>query len=234
MISAVVISFNDDAYLKACLKHLSFTSQIIVIGTLDLDVKLRLKNEFDFHFIENEKEDTTSLFNAAKQQCKYDWILGIEATEIIPTELKKEILNVVKNIKAPKTFKAKTQFDFMGKNLKFSGFRTKWKPILWSKKSNIIGTSQLDSKLRILYLDFDTFSQRTTQIAKRKAMQLYSKNIKPNVIDFIWKPFWTLKKECVFNLCILDGKRGFILAYLRAFMQLKTYLFLWLNYRNLE
>ena len=85
-----------------------------------------------------------------------------------------------------------------------------------------------------MYLDFDSFSQRTTQIAKRKAFKLYSKKVKPNMIDFIWKPFWTLKKECVFNLCILDGKQGFILAYLRAFMQLKTYLFLWLNYRNLE
>ena len=204
------------------------------IGTLDSEVKVKLKNEFDFHFIENEKDDTTSLFNSAIQHCKYDWILGIEATVIIPTELKNEILNVVENIKVPKTFKAKTQFDFMGKNLKFSGFRTKWKPILWSKKSNNIGISQLNSKLRISYLDFDTFSQRTTQIAKRKAMQLFSKSIKPNVIDFIWKPFWILKKECVFNLCILDGKQGFILAYLRAFMQLKTYLFLWLNYRNLE
>ncbi len=35
MISAVVISFNDNAYLEACLKHLSFVNQIIVIGTLE-------------------------------------------------------------------------------------------------------------------------------------------------------------------------------------------------------
>ena len=44
------------------------------------------------------------------------------------------------------------------------------------------------------------------------------------MIDFIWKPYWTLKRMC-FNLCILDGKQGFILAYLRAFMQPKTYIF---------
>ena len=122
----------------------------------------------------------------------------------------------------------------MGKSMRFSGFRTKWKTILWQKKSKNISTSQLNSKFTTLYLDFDSFSQQTTQIAKRKALSLYSKKVKPNMIDFIWKPFWTLKKECVFNLCILDGKQGFILAYLRAFMQLKTYLFLWLNYRNLE
>ena len=145
-----------------------------------------------------------------------------------------EIQSIVETQKTPKIFKAKTHFDFMGKSMRFSGFRTKWKPILWPKKSNNISTSQLNSKFTTLYLDFDSFSQQTTQIAKRKAFSLYSKKVKPNMIDFIWKPFWTLKKECVFNLCILDGKQGFILAYLRAFMQLKTYLFLWLNYRNLE
>ena len=31
-----------------------------------------------------------------------------------------------------------------------------------------------------MYLDFDSFSQRTTQIAKRKAFKLYSKKVKPS------------------------------------------------------
>lgn len=234
MISAVVISFDDNAYLEACLKHLSFVNQIIVIGTLESEVKVKLKKEFDFDFIENKKDNISILFEIAKQHCIYDWILGLEANMIVPTDLKNEIQSIVETQKTPKIFKAKTHFDFMGKSMRFSGFRTKWKPILWPKKSNNISTSQLNSKFTTLYLDFDSFSQQTTQIAKRKALSLYSKKVKPNMIDFIWKPFWTLKKECVFNLCILDGKQGFILAYLRAFMQLKTYLFLWLNYRNLE
>ena len=234
MVSAVVISFDDNAYLEMCLKHLSFASQIIVIGTLDSKVHGRLKKELDIDYIENKNDEISTLFEIARRDCKHDWILGLEANMIVPTKLKNEIQSIVETQKTPKIFKAKTQFDFMGKSMKFSGFRTKWKPILWSKKSKNIGTSQLNLKFTTLYLDFDSFSQRTTQIAKRKAFKLYSKKVKPNMIDFIWKPFWTLKKECVFNLCILDGKQGFILAYLRAFVQLKTYLFLWLNYRNLE
>jgi hypothetical protein len=234
MISAVVISFNDDAYLEACLKHLSFASQIIVIGTLDSKVELRLKKEFDFHFVENKKDESLTLFEIATKDCKHDWILGIEANMLIPSDLKNKILSIVETQEKSKIFKAKVKFEFMGKPMMFSGFRTKWTTILWPKKSGKIGTSQLNSKIITLYLDFDTFSQRTTQVAKRKALRLHSKKIKPNMIDFIWKPFWRLNKECFFNLCILDGKQGFILAYLRAFMKLKTYLFLWLNYRNLE
>ena len=152
---------------------------------------------------------------------------------IVPTDLKNEIQSIAKTKKHRKFSKLKLTLTLWEIH-EFSGFRTKWKPILWPKNSKNISTSKLNSKFITLYLDFDSFSQQTTQIAKRKAFSLYSKKVKPNMIDFIWKPFWTLKKECVFNLCILDGKQGFILAYLRAFMKLKTYLFLWLNYRNLE
>ena len=148
--------------------------------------------------------------------------------------LKNELLSIVCHQKTPKIFKAKTQFNFMGKNLKFSGYRTKSNIILWPKRSENIGTSNLKSKFITIYLGFDVFSQRSTQIAKREALKLYSKNIKPNMIGFIWKPFWILSKEYVLNLCILDGKEGFILAYIRSFIHVKTQLFLWLNYRKIE
>lgn len=234
MISAVVISFNDEAYLEACLKHLTFVHQIIVIGSLDFEVEQKLKKQFDFHFIKNEKDDLSLLFEIATPHCQHDWILGIEANMVISTDLKNEILSKIDPQKKPKIYKAKIQFDFMGKPLKFSGYRRKWTAILWPKNSRNISLAQLNSKLKTSYLGFDIFSERTTQIAKRKALKLYTKNIKPNMIDFIWKPFWILKKECIFKLCLLDGKQGFVLAYFRAFTQLKTYLFLWLKYRNLE
>ena len=67
MISAVVISFDDNAYLETCLKHLSFVNQIIVIGTLEPEVKVKLKKEFDFDFIENKKDSISILFEIAKQ-----------------------------------------------------------------------------------------------------------------------------------------------------------------------
>tara|TARA_B100001564_G_C20669431_1_gene685394 strand:- start:4309 stop:5013 length:705 start_codon:yes stop_codon:yes gene_type:complete len=234
MISAIIISFNDNAYLDTCLKHLSFVSQIIVIGTLDSKIEMDLKKEFDFDFIENKKDELSILFKIATKYCKHEWILGIEANMIIPNDLRNEIQSVVDNQKKMKIFKAKTQFEFMGKSMKFSGFRTKWISILWPKKLENIVPSQLNSRFITSYLDFDIFSQRTTEVAKRKAYRLHSRKIKPNMIDFILKPLWTLKKDCIFNLCLLDGKQGFILAYLRAFMQVKTYLFLWLNYRDLE
>jgi glycosyltransferase involved in cell wall biosynthesis len=84
------------------------------------------------------------------------------------------------------------------------------------------------------YLDFDSYNERLTKKAKQRASELFARKKRPNFFHLLWKPLWELKVNFVFKIGFLDGKEGFVFAYLKAFEEFKTYLFLWLMYRNIE
>lgn len=236
MISALVISFCDHIYIKECIASLDFVDEIIIIGKNDAEVLSEIEHNNTLQFIESEPLDFYSLLNKAASRASHNWILGLEANHYVSKPLAKELIKISMNVNSPGTYKAKTRFKFMGNVLKFSGYRTSHTPLLVHKDSikKNTNTKKLKHPLDELYLDFDRYNKRLTKKAKQSARLLYIKKKQPTVFHFLWIPLWKLKTTFIFKLGFLDGKEGFVFAYLNAFKDFKTYLFLWLMYRNIE
>ena len=236
MISALVISFSDHVYIKECIASLNFVDEIIVVGKIDSEVFSEFEQKNTVQFIESELIDFDSLLQKAASKASHDWILGLEANHYVSKPLAKELTEISINVKSSGNYKAKTRFKFMGSVLKFSGYRTYHTSLLVHKNSSEKNTTakKLKHPIDELYLDFDRYNERLTKKAKQSARLLYIKKKQPNVFHFLWIPLWKLKTTFIFNLGFLDGKEGFVFAYLNAFKEFKTYLFLWLMYRNIE
>jgi len=236
MISAIVISFYDHNYIKECISSLAFVDDIIIVGKIDSVVLSEIEHKNPLQFIESETLDFDFLFEKTYSKASHDWIVVLEANHCIPVQLAEEITEIVLNTDSTGNYKVKTRFMFMGKFLKFSGYRSCYTPLILHKKSikSKITSKKLKHSIEELYLDFDRYSERQTIKAKQKAQQLYIKNKQPNLFHFLGKPLWKLKKIFLLKLGFLDGKEGFVFAYLNAFKEFKTYLFLWLMYRNIE
>jgi hypothetical protein len=236
MISALIISFYDHNYIEECIASLSFVDEIIVIGKIDPVVLSGIEHQNLVQFIESENLNFDFLLEKAHSKASHNWILGLEANHCISKQLAEEINEIIMNTDSTGNYKAKIRFKFMGKFLKFSGYRSSYTSLLVHKNSikNKTTSKKLKYSIEELYLDFDRYSERQTIQAKQKAQQLYTKSKQPNLFHFLVKPLWKLKKIFLLKLGFLDGKEGFVFAYLNAFKEFKTYLFLWLMYRNIE
>ena len=236
MISAIVISFYDHNYIKDCIASIAFVDEIIVVGKIDPTVLSEIQHKSPVQFIESDLVDFDLLLQKASSESSHDWIVGLEANHSISNQLSEEITEVVSNADSSGNYKVKTRFNFMGKSLNFSGYRTHYTSLLFHK--NDLGSKAAIKKLKFpiddLYLDFDRYNERLTRKAKLRARNLYTKKKRPHFFHFSWSPLWELKKIFIFKLGFLDGKEGFVFAYLNAFEKFKTYLFLWLIYRNIE
>jgi len=84
------------------------------------------------------------------------------------------------------------------------------------------------------YKSFDDYTAKMHQYSTLQAQMLYKKGKKPNYYHFLFRPFYRFWNQFIFRLGILDGKEGFILAYVSAFSVFKRYVNLWLLYRKIN
>ena len=235
MISAVVISIDDNSHIEKCLRQLDFVDQIVIVGTLKKAELSKFKKQPKITFTQNLHDTPRTLLELGCQQCEGDWILGVQADLVLSEDLKAKLISETQQETENSVYCVKTVFCFMGKFLKFSSHRSQWITILWPKnRLESFKKQKLKEKAIKSYSSFDTFNQRITALCRREAYRLYHNKKRPNWVGLVWNPFWCLLKNFIFKLGFLDGKEGFALAYIEAFAKVKTQVFLWLKYRAIE
>lgn len=247
-ISAVIITLNEQKALPAFLESLWFAHEIIVLDSYSTDNTVAVaKENKKVKVFERTFDDFSSQKNAAISKASHDWIVFFDPDEKITKQLSQEIINTLKDPKAI-AYYVKREFYFMGKKIKFSGLQNDHVIRLFNKNycsynQNLVHevmqangrTATLKNKLpHYSYSSFDNYTAKMHHYSALKAKMLYNKAVQPKVYHFFFRPWWRFVNQYFFKLGILDGKRGFILAYVSAFSVFKRYVNLWLLYRNIK
>lgn len=94
MISAVVLTYNEETILAKCLEALSFVDTILIFDSYSTDATLEIAKSFSASVVQRKFDDYASQRNAAlaavPEAC--DWIVMVDADEIVTPQLKEEIL----------------------------------------------------------------------------------------------------------------------------------------------
>ena len=121
-ISAVLITYNEATIIAKTLEHLRWCDEIVVIdsGSTDETVQICEKYGCKIHYKKFEGYGTQKQF--AVTCANHDWILSIDADEIITPDLQIEIQNLVKLQDLPaKAFNIPRSLIFMHRKLRFGG-----------------------------------------------------------------------------------------------------------------
>lgn len=95
LLSAVVITKNEEPRIAKCLESLSFCDEIIVIDNGSIDKTLEIAEKFHTEIQHVKGIDFSTLRNVGKDEAKGAWILYVDADEIVTPELKKEIQGII-------------------------------------------------------------------------------------------------------------------------------------------
>ncbi len=102
MISAVVLTKNEEKLIDTCLKSLKFANEIIIIDSGSTDNTLKIAEKYKIRIFKKSFTNFSDLRNEGIKQAKYEWIIYLDADEEIPKELKEEILKTINNPKINK------------------------------------------------------------------------------------------------------------------------------------
>ncbi len=247
MISAVVLTKNEEKAIKDCLKALSFCSEIIVIDDYSLDQTVQIAQKLGAKVF---KRHLNNNFSAQRNfgliQANNEWVLFIDADERVPSMLKKEILSTInKNSSEIVGYYLKRQDIFLGKKLNF-GETSRVKLLRLAKKKSGLWHGAVHEKWQVkgkkktlknplLHnrgLTLGDFLRRINFYTTIRSSQLYEQEAKSNILEIFLYPMAKFLHNYIFRLGMLDQIPGFLMA---AMMSLHSFMVrskLWVRQKN--
>lgn len=247
-ITALAITYNEEENVKRYVDSLSFADEIIFVDSQSTDGTVAIAEALGVKVIQRKFDDFSNQRNYAIGQAKNDWIIFFDLDEIMTDELEAEIK---KRIAAPSdkvAYFVKRNFFFLGKRIRYGGWQNDKAIRLFNKNHcqyngnlvhEVIKTHGRAGKLKnsvnhYSYKNFDNYNDKLNLYSKLQAENLYLKKVRPNLYHFFIRPFYRFLWQYLFRLGLLDGKEGFILAYVHSFSVFKRYLQLWMMHRKIE
>lgn len=247
-LSALAITFNEEENIGRYIESLRFADEIIIVDSFSTDNTAALAKELGATVIQKEFINFSEQRNFAIQQAKHDWIVFFDLDEIVTPGLEEEIKQAVASGDDTNAYFVKRKFHFMGRQIRFGGWQTDKVIRVFNRQhcrynGNLVHevisadgkTGHLKSPVdHFSYKSFDNYNGKLNLYSKLQADTLYAKKKRPTAYHFLFRPFYRFCWQYFYRLGMLDGKEGFVLAYVHAFSVYKRYLQLWLKYRRIN
>ena len=247
-ITAIAITLNEAHNIEAYLNSLWFADEIVIVDSFSSDETVVLASKHPKVTVFQRVFDNFSAQkNFAISKAKNDWVTFFDLDEEITPALSDEIIEKANNPKAIAYF-VKRDFYFMGKRIKYSGLQNDYVVRFFNKNHCKYNANLVHETLEVVgksenlkntlphhtYKSIDDYTSKAHRYSALQAEMLYKKGKKPNYYHFLFRPFYRFLNQFIFRLGFLDGKEGFVLAYISAFSVFKRYVNLWLLYRKIE
>lgn len=134
MISALILTYNEENIIDESLKALDFVDNIVVFDSFSNDRTVEIAKKHNAVIIQREFDNYASQRNAALKEIsqEYDWILMVDADEIVTPELKDEILSLASSsAEGHSMYRVRRKDMFQGKWIKQSSGYPTWFPRLF-------------------------------------------------------------------------------------------------------
>ena len=239
-ISALIITFNEIGYIEKCLKSVQFADEIIVVDSYSTDGTYEyLLAHPKVKVIQHPFKNYTAQKAFTLEQAAHDWVVFVDADEVITADLQKEIIVTVNSSAKHVAYWFRRKFMFKHELLRFSGWQTDKNYRLFRKSKvkfsekrivhetlEVNGTSGIfKSKLiHYCYRDFANYKHKMVLYGRLKAKEAFQKRKQFSIALLLLKPTFTFLYNYIFRLGILDGFKGIAVCYLNALGDWERYL----------
>lgn len=238
-LTALIIAFNEAGYIERCVESIRFADEIIVVDSFSTDGTYEyLLNEPDVTVIQHPFENFTSQKSFALSKATNDWVLFVDADEVVTAPLKEEILRTIRTNTPHGAFWCYRQFMFEERPLRYSGWQTDKNYRLFRKSKarftdgklvhetlEVKGTSGiLENRLtHFCYKDYEDYKAKMMHYGRLKAKEDFYREAPFMYLAMVLKPAWKFVHHYFLRLGFLDGKNGLVISYLDAIGVLERY-----------
>lgn len=240
-LSIVVIAFNEEERIEACLKSCKFADEIIVIDNGSTDKTYETAKRLATKVTKFESNDFSETRNKGMKEASGEWVLYIDSDERVLKPLRDEILGLIENTNFS-AFALPRKNIIFGKAVDYGPYKKDWMIRLfkkdkfetWVGKVHEYGKFKGElgyTKNHLLHLthrDLDHFISKSLEWSKIDA-KLRLDAGHPKMTS--WRFLRILKTESFVQLIqrkgLFGGTVGTIDALLQVFSMVMTYVRLW-------
>jgi glycosyltransferase involved in cell wall biosynthesis len=238
-VSVVIITLNEEKNIGRCLDSVKeIADEIIIVDSFSTDNTEIIAKTKGAIFIKNKFEDYVKQHEFADQHATYDYILTMDADEMLSDDLQESIRNTKKYWKHD-GYSMNRITNYCGKWIKHSGWYPDIKLRLYDRRKGkwvgqkiherftlIEGCTRGHLKGDILHYSYHSISQHVNQANKftdYTALAAFEQGIKSNFFKILFNPFFKFIRNYIFHFGFLDGYCGFIVCRISAYATFLKY-----------
>lgn len=226
-ISAVIITLNEADNIEACISPLlSVVDEVLVIDSGSTDQTCAIAKKLGARVVNTQWQGYAATKNYGNRLAVNDWILSIDADEVISETLGKSIRSLIMDSK--KVYSLDRLTNFCGQWIKHSGWYPEWKTRLFNRKISQwkgdyvheklvhleeLQEEKIDGKLfHYSYKNLDDHWSRIQRYAKLSAQEMHAAGKHASFVKLWLSPAVRFFRTFVLKAGFLDGKNGWIIS----------------------
>jgi len=227
-LSVVIITGNEERNIERCLASVqSVADEVIVVDSLSTDRTEEICKKFNVNFVSQKWLGYSEQKNYANSLTNNNFILSIDADEVLSEDLIQSILKE-KNAGFPaKAYDFNRLTYFCGKPVNHCGWNHDYRVRLWQKdlakwKGEIHELLSFETQIPVVRLSgnmhhysFHSIEQHIDQVNKfstLSAQAKFNKGKKSSILAILFQPLWRFVRMYFFQLGFLDGFTGLIVC----------------------
>jgi glycosyltransferase involved in cell wall biosynthesis len=232
-ITAVIITFNEAANIEKCLISLAeVVDEIVIVDAFSVDDTVRICNKYDTRIYQQKWISYSWNKNFGNRNAKFDYILSVDADEVLSEELRSSILAAKDRLSGAYCFNRLA--NYCGKWIYHCGWYPDIKTRLFNRNEaqwegdyvhehlNInVGIEQKHLSGDLLHNSFNSLNDHVERVEKYSylaAKQIYAnKNLIMAFLKMIFGPVLKFLKCYLLQRGFLDGFYGFCISIISSF-----------------
>jgi glycosyltransferase involved in cell wall biosynthesis len=239
-ISAIIITYNEEKNIRRCLSSIEWVDEIVVIDSKSEDGTVSLAQEYTSKVFTQEWLGFARQKEFARRQASFEWILNIDADEVVTPELAQEIRKKMNASPEIDGFWIRRRSKFLGRWIEHA-WQPDWVLRLFRKEKGFFGEEQVHEGVIIKgktarlkgMIEHYPFVSLTHNLKKLdhyttlSASQMMQKGKSGILLKLFFSPVLSFFKTYVLKQGFRDGIPGLILSGIRSFYVFTKYAKYW-------
>ena len=226
-LSVGIITYNEERILGKTLEAIKeLADEIIIIDSNSSDSTVEIAKFNGATVYTEDWKGFGPQKNSVIKKCKGEWILLIDADEVISKELKEKIKNIIDGKNQYEVYDINRCSVCFGKELKYGGWSNQYATRLWKngqvRVSDNLVHEEFETKLtkgkikekiyHHTYLTLSDYITRFDRYTTLGAKEYMKRGKKSSFFNIVINPFFKFIRMYIFRLGFLDGIEGLIIA----------------------
>jgi glycosyltransferase involved in cell wall biosynthesis len=245
-LSVAIVAMNEEAIIGQTLQSVRWADELVLVDSGSTDRTCEIAREFGAKVLLKEWPGFGKQKTYAFENCTQDWILSLDADEVVTSELAEEIRAVIVDPEALNGYWIPRKNLFLGRWTRFGGFYPDPKLRLFRRGYGFMTGAEPHARIDLK----PEFDRRTGRLKNAMVHDAYptlasymahmnsysSAGAKAEVaeghrgfslFDIVLRPMATFIYNYVFRLGFLDGRQGLLLHLYHAVYVSNKYAKVW-------
>ncbi|MCF7966264.1 MAG: glycosyltransferase family 2 protein [Methylobacter tundripaludum] len=225
MLSVIIITKNEASHIGRCLESVAWADEIVVLDSGSEDDTVSICRQYTDKVYETDWPGFGIQKQRALDKANGDWILSVDADEVVTSELRAEIEKAIQQGNC-KGYEISRLSSYCGRQMRHGGWWPDYILRLFQRDcgrftdsvvhENIIVQGQIgrlrSPLLHDAFVNLDEVLHKVDSYSSLGAEMLYQRGVRSSLGKAVLKGLWTFIRTYWIKAAFLDGRQGLMLS----------------------